>query len=276
MPLIFLLVLAAWSLPAFAQNLPPSQYKDDSVYKKLDGLAPQGFAVVSDEVEDLLARQNNQKTNAAILEWLRDNTLYHHILKKDQQTFDTLYFAMYSDLLYKLARSYRAANHEKEYMALSKSALMPLYVFNALAVMDAKRCKDKSVMGPVMQMMRFRYDALKDVITSMKQEEVAEIYWRIAHKVEDQLKDRPPNKAICSSGMAKTVDLLNQSGVEKRVIEDPSYIGGKKTELIAPEGYEYQPKYIDKKEWASLRNETHASQRLGWEKHYDHLKNPKK
>lgn len=252
-----------------AQGLPPSQYKDSAIYKKLDVLAPKGFGAVLPEIEAMISAHNDQVTHEAILEWLRDNSTYHMLTGKDMATFDSFYFMAYSDILSNSARSYKAAGHDEVFKTLSETALLALFHFHAMSSMDAKRCKDLSVGGEVLKLSMFRFRALEDVMRAMPLKEMEDVLWRISLIVEERARHRLPNKAICSSGMARTQALLVLPGVEEKEVADPSYVGGKRTKLIAPAGYEYKPEYLSDEAWHASRQETHSALLAMWQQLYD-------
>jgi hypothetical protein len=86
--------------------------------------------------------------------------------------------------------------------------------------------------------------------------------------MEEQSAARPPNKDICAMGAASIQDLLKQPGVQTTELEDPSVVGGKRTELIAPPGYVYTPKFIPDEQWRKNRAEFRERYAKVWAERY--------
>jgi hypothetical protein len=257
---IFLSTIAdCFAQPNLASPVPA---RDNPLYHHLDDLElAKGAAATLKEIDTTL--KADPRSIGTILVWSTDNTLGRDQMGKPIKTFNSLYFAVVSDLLRSAASHFKAQNNLKDYLSASRNALLALYIYEALAAADAARCQDISVNGPMQKTFGLRERGLAYTNDFILQD-VQQKLWSMALSEEDHFKDRPPNKEICSSGAAKMADLLKQPGIKQNTINDTSYFGGTRTEVTAPEGYEYQPQYIDDKAWQAKREDARTKILQSW------------
>lgn len=201
--------------------------------------------------------------------WLRDNS----VRQRDISKVNSLYFLSYSDILFVMAYGYKKAGHDKEFHGLAGEALQSLYVFETLAMADALRCEDTSALFAVDKntlMERIKDPLIKETYLNSTKEAIEKLV-TVGLSVENYFASRPHNRNICSMGAAKMADLLKQQGVQTKDIADPSYVGGHKTEVIAPSGYKYEPKYISDEEWDKKRTGLSRFLQIIREKRYEEM-----
>lgn len=211
--------------------------------------------------------QKNPQRADAISIWLRDNA----IKQQDVSKIDALYFLSYADVLFFMAPGYQRGGQAEAAKGLLETAMMTLYAYEYMATMDALRCDDKSVLGAMRQntlASRISDPAVKETYKLFPQESF-DLFAKVAVQLEQKLAQRPPNRFICSMGMAKMADLLKQPGVQKKETKAEGYVGGGKAiELIAPEGYRYQPVYVPDDEWNVRRGEMKGRLIKNWQGRY--------
>jgi hypothetical protein len=201
--------------------------------------------------------------------WLRDNTIGQRSVRKA----NSLYFMAYSDVMRQLALAYQKAGDNESYIAMTKTAVMSLYLFEMLATVDAIRCADPSVLAalgknvivPHLNGLSYAYRLLlkPDFDTFAKE----------AVHADDKFALRGPNAYICGLGDAKLADMLRQPGVVVFEAKNPA-TGDESQRVIPPRGYEYMPVFVTDTEWARRRPVAQQKVLSLWRTRYETLSAP--
>ncbi len=221
---------------------------DTPFYKELDDVASKtpGLAVGLRLTERI---KSDGKLFFIALDWLKNNS----IAQSQVQKFNSFYFLIYSDLLLQAGQYYKNKGDEATFNELTKSSLMNLLFFEMLLSSDITRCEDKSVSSIKPILLGFRFKGLQPYFGLVAKPQMQGI-WRSAKVLDDKYAERIPNKEVCSSGAAVSVDMLKQPGTKTIEVADPKQFGGKSRKIIPPEGYAYQPTYIDNATWNAQRH----------------------
>lgn len=265
-----LISLLAFSGPSFADAYEDAA-KTDSFYAEILEAAKtrQGLNIIRFFEEGM---DKDVKNVHAISIWLRD----HSIRQTDAEQVNALYFMSYSDIIFLLANAYKGDEMARERKALAQTAMMNLYAYEALAFADAARCADKTAFSAIaMNTLEERYGS-PDVQESFEifSKEDFDIFAEVALATEEKFAGRPANSDLCGMGMAKMEDMLKQPGTEKKEIDDPAFVGGKRTEVIAPEGYTYEPDYISDADWQEMRVQVRETLPMIWSDRYSKMTSP--
>lgn len=199
--------------------------------------------------------------------WLRQNS----IEVDEPARINSLFFASYADMLFALADGEKGAGHPDKYRALYKTALLNLYIFEAMARVDGARCQDPTAAAAVRAMVKARQDSV-ELGYQLFPRSIFEEIEKSALREEDKNLLRPANTDICAMGRARLVDLSRQQGVMERIIPDPRYKDGKRKVYIPPAGYRYYPAIVPDGEWLQARSKILQTVSDGWAAHYGQKK----
>lgn len=243
--LFALTILISFSSASYANGL--SLFQTTPLYKKLEETNQTSGAVGVNAIlrEDI-------KTGEDVLvsaEWLRDNSILYTPFGKDIHKYTPIYTLIYSDLMRKIATDYLKAGIKEEFISYGETSLMALYTFEAIATADALRCKDLSVPSTVPRLIAPRYQSLETLIASLSADRMATI-WDNALSQVKAVSNRPPNKELCSGGMAGIQAALKNSNTKTLSQNDPNFVGGHVQVIQTAKDYSYQPEYISDAEWA--------------------------
>lgn len=232
--------------------------EDKAFYAELDRMAA---ANTSAEVTSYIFRRMHAKPRllAVALDWARDNSAGQEDLSK----LNPFYFMLYADLAYLGAQAFNDQGMKNEYEDLSKTAFASLLTFDLLMATDALRCADATVRDLRSSMVVPRYDLLDYVFEMMTDEEVLELYITIL-RTESALGSRAPNRELCAAGSAGKIALLENPGTQRMEVDVPNMPGTKRTILIPPPDFDYEPEYISIDEWLGARGKMQNAVRDSW------------
>ncbi len=227
------LTFLAFSFPAMAQE----SLRMEPYYTNLDSKAAQGGSTAI--LNSIEQQASDLKNRLVILQWLKDRTM----LKQDPDPFYSLY---YSDLLFTTAQAYDRAGKIEAGDTLYPTSFLLLNVFEAMALIDAARCEDPSVMAPVQTLIAGRYAYFRDIMSRMPAG-VKQQAKHLALGYEEKLARRPPFPAICNSGMKAMESALKDPNHKLNAEEAPNMVGGGKT-MVTP-SKPYAPNFISEDAW---------------------------
>lgn len=242
-----LFALVAASAPAHAQG----ELKLNYFYKQLDSYAVNGKTVMY-----ILSRINDKvEKEPDMLEisyaWAKAMT---EIKASDQ--INALYFMMRSDLAHKLAKDISTKQKKdyrksKEYKQYGLDALNSITTFEMLIMADAERCANKDFDAAVIRdLLAPRYDTLGQYVYSLLKPSDMPPVWEDALQAEVGLKNRAPNKELCSNGALIGQMLIDR--ISKSKIPQPA-----------------TPSYIEDGRWEEIRDSLRYYIKDLWKKRYE-------
>lgn len=175
-----------------------------------------------------LLQTKNQDDFIHALDFLKEKIV-------DQRTHESDFYAVYSILLWRAGVKESAA-------AMAAATLLILYA-------DQARCADKSA-GYMRITNRFSLfqemlEYLRAAPAKAKDEMMA-----VAMDMEARLKDRPPNRALCYTGMETTEQALayaEENDIELERSGEDSY--------VIPDFDHINPEYISEAQWHQRRGQ---------------------
>lgn len=196
---------------------------------------------------------------AVALDWARDNSAGH----TDLQSLNAFYFMLYADLAYLGAQAFELQGMRGEYIDLSKTAFASLLTFDLLTATDALRCADKTVRDLRAPLVAPRYELLDYVFDFMTAKEMHELFITIL-RTESAMGLRGPNRELCAGGSESKLALLEHPDTKREEIDVPGMPGTKRTVLIPPQDFKYEPSYITLDEWLEARGTMQNAVRDSW------------
>lgn len=268
---LFLLAAPAVALAQEDQQSPYEQkYFADPFYNEVVEAAKTKNARDLIEFLDIKIQDKPERIHPASL-WLRSNTVAQRDIKKA----NALYFLSYSDIMLQLALAHKKANDSISYIAMTKTAVLLLYIFEMMASVDAMRCADPSVLPAVQSNMVAPRLAKISYAFEMLPKSDFEFFANEAITADKKFDLRKPNDYICGLGGAKLADMLRQQGVVTLEAKNPA-TGRTSMRVIPPQGYEYEPVYISDTEWMKRRPIVQDRIRSMWQLRFDTLSANKK
>ncbi|MFN7113233.1 MAG: hypothetical protein ACK4PK_02630 [Alphaproteobacteria bacterium] len=196
---------------------------------------------------------------AVALDWARDNSAGH----QDLETLNSFYFMLYTDLAYLGAQAFDLQGMHAEYVDLSKTAFASLLLFDLLSATDALRCEDKTARELRAGLVKPRYALLDYVFDFMDAKEMHDLFITML-RTESAMGLRGPNRELCAGGSEGKLALLEHPDTKREEIDVPDMPGTKRTVLIPPEDFKYEPKYITQDEWLEAREKMQNAVRDSW------------
>ncbi|MBI1214606.1 MAG: hypothetical protein GC185_02160 [Alphaproteobacteria bacterium] len=185
---------------------------------------------------------SDSKTDIATLgvmsSWLIDNT-YGQV---DDSKINAVYFLKLYDVEYARAQMVKqmrgGGGQATQYRQATLDAFKALLTYELMAMADARRCSDDSVVGVVAQNLLPRYKDIDYAYTYLNRNEV-KLAWYSAMQVEAQKSDRPFNLQLCLQG--------------ERALSDPS---------------RYNPRDVTTSQWTDIRSELRSKYTDYWKGRY--------
>lgn len=232
--------------------------EDDAFYAELDKLAA---TESSGAVTSHIFRRMHAKPRllAVALDWARDNS----VRQEDFSKLNPFYFMLYADLAYLGAQAFKDQGMTEGYEDLSKTAFASLLNFDLLIATDALRCADTTVRDLRASMVAPRYNLLDYIFEVMTVDELMELYMALL-SAESAMGSRAPNRELCSAGAAGKAALLENPGTQRKEEDVPNMPGTKRTILIPPPDFHYEPEYIQLEEWLTKRAQMQHAVRDSW------------
>lgn len=210
---------------------------NDPLYKYLSYTASKGdTASVLATLDKALSEKKDDFTAlTALVNWLSDNT-YGQL---DDSKIVAAYVLRLYDADYEMAQLYKASTGEQssQYRQSTLDAFKALLSYELVAMTDAKRCQDPSVISVVASQLGPRYQNINYAYTFLNPNEI-KFAWYSAMQFEDQKSDRPFNLTLCLKGDRAA---------------DPSH---------------YNPVDVTPEQWADIRTKTRAKYKEFWESRY--------
>ncbi|MDY0008757.1 MAG: hypothetical protein RBS08_03540 [Bdellovibrionales bacterium] len=203
--------------------------------------------------------QNDPALLAVALDWARDNSAG----QGDLQNLNPFYFMVYTDLAYLGAQAFEMQGMRAEYEDLSKAAFASLLTFDVLTATDALRCADKTVRDLRTTLVAPRYQLLDYVFDIMSPEQMDELFITIL-RTESAMGLRAENRELCAGGAEGKLALLQHPDAKRTEIDVPETPGAKRTILVPPENFKFQPSYISLDDWLALREPMQNAVRDSW------------
>jgi hypothetical protein len=218
----------------------------DPYYAELDRIAEEGgqLAILEGITQRRKAPDARSTDVRVELQWLKDRVR----AKLDPDPFYALH---YSDLAFGVAQGMARAGDEQADV-LHVASLVMLSMFEAVAVIDAARCDDGTVPERVRFLVAGRYAHFRELMPTLPSDARARAK-RFALDHEESLARRPPNAAICRSGMAAMQAALRDPDHTEEIVDDPGVVGGKRT-MIRP-SKPYAPEFVGDEVWSARRAE---------------------
>lgn len=242
-----LITLIAHPAPSHAQG----DMKQNYFYKQLDSYAVNGKPVmyivarIRDKIEkepDMLQVSYN---------WAK---VMSEIKTSDQ--VNALYFMLRSDLAHKLAKEIvenqpKDYKKSEEYKQYGTDALNSMMAFEMLIMADTERCANPDFDAAfVNELLEPRFKTLGQYVYSLVLPSDMPSVWEDAMQLEAVLKNRVPNKELCSNGALIGQRLMDKKPKSK--IPDP-----------------VMPAYIDDAKWEEIRDSLRYYIKDRWKKRYE-------
>lgn len=142
--------------------------------------------------------------------WLRENSFK----QEDTSKINSLYFMSYSDIVFLLANTvYNTPATQKEYKSMAQMAMVNFLAYEAMALADAARCKDKSAtagIGVGTLQDRIDSDDMNAMYAVFTRDEFG-LFESSALDIEERHASRPPNAEICAMGAENNKEFITDA-----------------------------------------------------------------
>jgi hypothetical protein len=183
-------------LPALAAGM---DLTTSALYQSLTFNAAKGdmttlLATIDKAMND---KKNDFPTLSTLQTWLTDNT-YGQL--DDQKVFSQYFLKLY-DVDGQIGQFYKQQKGEQStaYRQATLDSFKALLTYELMAMADAGRCQDSSVIGVVANNLGPRYQNINYAYKLLNQNEVS-LAWYSAMQYEEQKADRPFNIYLCLKG----------------------------------------------------------------------------
>jgi hypothetical protein len=266
--LLAALLFAAPSVALAQPATPPpyeQKYHEDPFYAEIAAQAQEKSARDLIGFIQMKIQDQPERIHPAAL-WLRDNS----IGQRDIRKVDALYFLSYFDMLHQLAGAHEKAGDRQGHIAIVRTEVLALYIYEMLATADAARCADPTAIEAMRSNTLVpRYAELGEAYALLPESDF-EFFEKEALEAEEKFARRNPNAFICGLGEAKLTDMLAQQGTVTLEAPNPA-TGAPATRVVPPPGYEYNPIYVSDSEWEERRKEIRGHVRSIWRSRYNNL-----